>query len=83
MSGNVAEWVADYFKEDYYYESPAVDPKGPETGTKRVARSFMAPFYDIPLFPQEWRATQRGRWSPLLADVNPVVVGIRCVQTAP
>ncbi len=37
MSGNVAEWVWDWYG-DYAREEEAVDPTGPETGTVRVAR---------------------------------------------
>jgi formylglycine-generating enzyme required for sulfatase activity len=29
MSGNVAEWVADYFDASYYRTSPALNPLGP------------------------------------------------------
>jgi len=32
MSGNVAEWVRDYYRDDYYENSPVHNPKGPETG---------------------------------------------------
>jgi formylglycine-generating enzyme required for sulfatase activity len=38
MSGNVSEWVQDWFKEDYYSESPDTDPQGPDTGLRRVVR---------------------------------------------
>ncbi|GGE55581.1 hypothetical protein GCM10011533_05060 [Streptosporangium jomthongense] len=31
MSGNVAEWVRDYYRKDYYEFSPAENPAGPET----------------------------------------------------
>ncbi|MCY1064352.1 SUMF1/EgtB/PvdO family nonheme iron enzyme [Nannocystis sp. RBIL2] len=82
MGGNVIEWCADYFKDDYYYQSPAVDPKGPADGTKRSARSFMPPLYDINIAALG-RATYRAGYSPLLQDVNPAVMGIRCAQTAP
>lgn len=30
MTGNVAEWVADSYSEDYYQKAPYRDPKGPE-----------------------------------------------------
>jgi formylglycine-generating enzyme required for sulfatase activity len=30
MTGNAAEWVADYFDPAYYAQSPMRDPKGPE-----------------------------------------------------
>ena len=32
MSGNVAEWVADWYQAAYYTDSPTTDPEGPETG---------------------------------------------------
>jgi formylglycine-generating enzyme len=38
MAGNVAEWVGDYYAADYYTSAPATDPRGPATGTARVAR---------------------------------------------
>ena len=38
MSGNVWEWVSDWFWEAYYSESPAENPSGPSTGTFRVFR---------------------------------------------
>jgi eukaryotic-like serine/threonine-protein kinase len=38
MAGNVWEWVADSYAEDYYAASPATDPKGPATSGVKVAR---------------------------------------------
>ncbi len=38
MAGNVREWVADYYKSDYYKDSPSANPKGPVKGTQRVIR---------------------------------------------
>ena len=40
MLGNVLEWVADRYQEDYYQTLPstAIDPKGPLEGAMRVLR---------------------------------------------
>lgn len=38
MHGNVWEWVADRYDENYYGKSPAKDPKGPDSGSLRVLR---------------------------------------------
>jgi formylglycine-generating enzyme required for sulfatase activity len=40
MLGNVREWVADWFAEDYYETGTRLDPQGPPTGTQRVIRGF-------------------------------------------
>lgn len=38
MAGNVFEWVADWWDEDYYANSPDRNPQGPSSGTDRVLR---------------------------------------------
>ena len=59
MSGNVAEWVRDWYAVDYYAHSPRHNPQGPETGTKKVQRggSFIR---DI----RQWTAFQRDKLEP-------------------
>ena len=38
QSGNVLEWCADWWDEDYYKKSPQRDPAGPDGGSGRVDR---------------------------------------------
>ena len=38
MAGNLTEWVADLYDENYYKISPLENPKGPEKGSYRVFR---------------------------------------------
>ncbi len=47
LSGNVCEWVADWYDPHYYKNSPQQDPKGPDTGNYRAIRGgcYMSPAF--------------------------------------
>lgn len=71
MSGNVTEWVEDWYAPDYYGHSPNVNPTGPEEGEMRAARggSWKNPILGM-------RITDRAANFP---DVYSSGTGFRCV----
>ena len=71
MSGNVREWVADWYDKKYYSKSPEDNPKGPADGTKKVMRGG---YWDNK--PNMARSAYRLRLPPTLQDPN---TGFRCV----
>jgi formylglycine-generating enzyme required for sulfatase activity len=73
MSGNVWEWVSDWYGSAYYSSSPQNNPTGPASGSLRVVRG--GSWYDVPL---RLRASFRhGYYTPDGADVN---VGFRVAR---
>ncbi len=75
MAGNVLEWVADWYSDTYYQNSPSLNPLGPYTGQSRVMRGG------------SWssssnyaRSSDRLWLHPFNSDVG---VGFRCAHSLP
>jgi len=75
MAGNVAEWVADWFSDTYYYDSPFTNPLGPKTGEQKVRRGGSWYFSEDSL-----RVSSRFGNEP---NVSVDAFGFRCVRDVP
>lgn len=75
MAGNVWEWVADIYAANYYTQSPAANPTGPETGEERVVRG--GSWFDTANF---MAAAIRFPSAPENADRT---IGFRCAADTP
>ncbi|MHC4113013.1 MAG: formylglycine-generating enzyme family protein [Planctomycetota bacterium] len=80
MHGNVWEWCNDFYKVDYYQESPEENPKGPKTGETKVVRGGAWKFSN-----ESCRSGYRYNENPGYVDVcfGYDIYGFRCVRNAP
>ena len=74
MAGNVWEWTADIYSQDYYSDAPFANPTDAAEGRFRILRS--GSWADVPKF---LTCAHRSYARPEERSPN---IGFRCVQTA-
>jgi formylglycine-generating enzyme required for sulfatase activity len=75
MSGNVMEWVSDWYDSDFFQRSTDTNPQGPLEGESKVLRggSWLSQEDEV-------RVTGRSSYDPTVSRAN---LGFRCAMTVP
>ena len=74
MSGNVWEWVDDWYHPDYYGVSPYSNPPGPTSGPYKVLRGGS--------FNDQWAAVRVAFRGFRYPDSRGSLIGFRCAESA-
>jgi formylglycine-generating enzyme required for sulfatase activity len=75
MIGNVWEVVDDWYDPTYYRSGPARNPRGPDTGGRKVMRGGA--------WNNNWIAARVARRGDMAVDYRSNYIGFRCAKGAP
>jgi iron(II)-dependent oxidoreductase len=73
LTGNLSEWISDWYDPAYYQMAPRMDPQGPPAGVSRLRKGVD---YNDPVVPFRSLATR----GPGEQDAISIAYGLRCAR---